>query len=177
MPLVVTCPSCHSQLQAPEELVGKQVRCPQCSTVFVIPPESTNPPATVLEAAPGVWENDAPEPPARWDQVKPGKVEAIAIMTLIGGILAAMIGLSMAGFSAGFCCLWPGTYYSLVLGIMAIVKASALLGQNAHRERLPRTIAIMQIVNIINGDLANCVMGIIALVFTNDEQVRRYFRN
>jgi hypothetical protein len=34
----------------------------------------------------------------------------------------------------------------------------------------------MQIVNIINGDVANCVMGILSLVFISDREVERFFR-
>jgi hypothetical protein len=62
------------------------------------------------------------------------------------------------------------------MGIMAIVAASPLLGENAHLQAAPRGIAIMQIINIINLDVVNCAMGIISLVFLNEPEVRRYFR-
>ena len=39
-----------------------------------------------------------------------------------------------------------------------------------------RAIAIMQIINIVNGDIPNCVMSILALVFLGD-RVRGYYRS
>jgi hypothetical protein len=105
---------------------------------------------------------------------RPGKVQAIGIMSLIGGILAIIVGISSGAFSGGLCCFWPGTYYSIVLGIMAIIRASALLGTNAHLERPPTGIAVMHIINIINGDMINLVLGIIILVFCGDEEVQEY---
>jgi hypothetical protein len=34
----------------------------------------------------------------------------------------------------------------------------------------------MQIVNIVNGDIPNCVMGILTLVFLGEKPVARYYR-
>ncbi len=109
---------------------------------------------------------------------RPGKVQAIAIMTLIGGILAALVALNWLiadASSMGICCLWPGQYYTIVLAILAIIKGSQLLGQDAHRQAPPKGIAIMMIVDIINFDIPNLVMGIIILVFCNDPEVERFF--
>jgi predicted Zn finger-like uncharacterized protein len=114
----------------------------------------------------------------RRGEEKPGKVQAIAIMTLIGGILATLTGVTylLVGLSTCFCLAWPGTYYSLVLGIMAIIRGSALLGDRAHRQPPPQGIAIMQIVNIVNGDIPNLVMGILTLTFLSDREVKDFFR-
>jgi hypothetical protein len=109
----------------------------------------------------------------------PGKVQGIAIMTLVGGILAILMSLTWMGVGVGtmgVCCLWPGTYYSLVLGIMATIKGAQLLGQDDHLQSPPKAIAIMQIINIINGDVTNCVLGIVTLVFLNEPEVRDYYR-
>lgn len=122
---------------------------------------------------------DEPRRRRRRSWEKPGKVQAIAIMMLVGGILATITSLSwlVTGLAtAGLCCLWPGGYYSLVLGIMAIVRASSLLGKNADLQTPPKGIAIMQIINIVNADVPNCVMGILTLVFINDPEVSDYFR-
>ena len=107
--------------------------------------------------------------------IKPGKLQAVAIMTLAGGILAILtcfgIGLGTAGF-------WIPWIYSLVLGIMAIMKGSQMLGSNpAPAFASARTIAIMQIVNIINCDMVNLTLGIITLVFLNDPEVREHLRS
>lgn len=107
--------------------------------------------------------------------IKPGKLQAVAIMTLAGGIWAILtcfgIGLGTAGF-------WIPWIYSLVLGIMAIMKGSQMLGSNpAPAFASARTIAIMQIVNIINCDMVNLTLGIITLVFLNDPEVRDHLRS
>ena len=107
--------------------------------------------------------------------IKPGKLQAVAIMTLAGGILAILtcfgIGLGTAGF-------WIPWIYSLVLGIMAIIKGSQMLGSNpAPAFASAKTIAIMQIVNIINCDMVNLTLGIITLVFLNDPEVRDHLRS
>jgi hypothetical protein len=116
---------------------------------------------------------------------KPGKVQAIAIMTLIGGILATINAviiilyfgvMAVASMGLGLvCCLWPGPYYGLVVGILGIIKGSQLLGQAAHEQKQPRGMAILQIVNIINFDVPNLVMGILTLVFCGDPEVQDYF--
>jgi hypothetical protein len=106
---------------------------------------------------------------------RPGKVQAIAIMTLIGGILATIISVGFMITVYGLC--WPGTYYGLVVGIMGIVKGSQLLGQNAADQPPPSGLAVMQIINIINCDWVNLTLGIITLVFLGDEEVKSFFRS
>ena len=107
--------------------------------------------------------------------IKPGKLQAVAIMTLAGGIWAILtcfgIGLGTAGF-------WIPWIYSLVLGIMAIMKGSQMLGSNpAPAFASAKTIAIMQIINIINCDMINLTLGIITLVFLNDPEVKDWLRS
>jgi hypothetical protein len=107
---------------------------------------------------------------------EPGKVQAIAIMTLVGGIWAVLWGIGV------ICGAWwlvvpilTGAY-SIVFGVLAIIKGASLLGQAARNETAPRPVAIMQIVNVINCDIANMVLGIITLVFLSDEQVASYYQ-
>ena len=97
-------------------------------------------------------------------------------MMLVGGIYALVHALGAVAASGLACCIWPGVYYAIVMGVMAIVTASPLLGDNARLQPPPKSVAIMQIVNIINLDVVNCAMGIISLVFLNEPEVRRYFR-
>src|SRR5262245_45669797 len=115
-------------------------------------------------------------PSRRRRDLKPGKVQAIGIMMLIGGIIGILMFLMLGGASGGFCCLWPGTYYSLVMGIMAIIKGAQLLGERARDQPFPKAVAIMMIINIVNGDVANLIMGIICLTFQSDPEVQGYFR-
>jgi hypothetical protein len=104
-----------------------------------------------------------------------GKIQAIAIMTLVGGILAGVIGVVIAFFSFFFYIPW---IYSLVLGHMGINKAIEMLGSDpAPAFASAKTIAIMQIVNIINCDVVNLTLGIITLVFLNDPEVKEHLRS
>jgi hypothetical protein len=59
---------------------------------------------------------------------------------------------------------------------MAIVKGSNLIGDYAYRLPPPQGIAIMMIINIINGDAVNLTLGILVLVFLSDPEVKAYFR-
>jgi predicted Zn finger-like uncharacterized protein len=190
----ITCPSCQRTLRVPESLRGQLVKCPTCEQTFTAAPPDAPPPRQEAPPRPRDHYEDEPPPPRRvrrdeWEDdrddydrprrrgvEKPGKVQAIAIMTLVGGILAVLGGLGLTLAGGFICCLWPGTYYGLVMGIMAIVKGSQLLGENAHRSAPPTTIAVMQIINVINGDFVNLTMGILTLVFLSESEVKRFFR-
>ena len=125
-----------------------------------------------LGQVPG-WQPSATPPAARTGP--PGKVQAIAIMTLVGGILAVLFCVGVASLTMFFYIPW---IYSLVLGIMAIIKGSKMLGSNpAPAFASAKTIAIMQIVNIINCDAVNLTLGIITLVFLNDPEVKEHLRS
>jgi hypothetical protein len=203
MASIVNCPSCSRRLQVPNDLFGQKVKCPTCGTIFTggeEEPPSLGPHAEVEERpsrrssaslpVPVVEdreenedrdrfrrrrgeEDDGEELARRERRPPPGQVQAIAVMILSGGILAIVLALGLGG---AFCCLWPGAYYSLVLGILATIKGANLLGQHARREKPPQAIAIMMICNIVNGDVVNLTMGILILVFLNDRAVRRYYR-
>jgi predicted Zn finger-like uncharacterized protein len=204
--LTIACPACGRPLRVPESLLGQMVKCPSCLHTFAAPDSlgevpPPGPPEAVREPEPPPrprdddrddyrervrrrpadedWDEDEEDyRPGRRGGDKPGKVQAIAIMTLVGGIHALLVGLVglLLGVSTCVCLLWPGTYYSIVLGILAVIKGSQLLGSDAHRQAPPQAIAIMQIVNIVNGDVPNCVMGILTLVFLSEKPIARFFR-
>ena len=124
-------------------------------------------PPTIPAAAPV-----AAAPPVG-QPIKPGKIQAISIMTLVGGIIGVLIGLSwgcyfgmitLATFGIGvFLMILP--VYALIFGIMAIIRGSQMLGSNPMPAfKSAKSIAIMQIVNII-------------LVFLNDPEVKDYLRS
>ena len=117
---------------------------------------------------------------------KPGKVQAIAIMTLIDGILSILIALMWGasiiggvvgtlgmGFFLLLCC--PVPIYGIVIGIMEIVFAAKLLPEPPKTNEFSKTVAIMQIVNILSFNVLSVVTGILALVFANDPEVVAYF--
>lgn len=193
MNLTITCPSCQRTLRVPENLLGQAVKCPSCSHTFTapdsiqeeVPRRSPVPPPDheyddepqSSKRRPPVddYDEDYEDAPRRRRVEKPGKVQTIAIMMLIGGILATLSAVILMVSIYGLC--WPGTYYSLVLGIMAIIRASHLLGENARRQPEPKGIGIMMIINVINCDVPNLVMGILVVVFLGDPEVKNYFRS
>jgi hypothetical protein len=127
-----------------------------------------------------VDERDGDEPEPRRSSSgagkPPGKVTGLGIMCLIGGIYAILWALGFAGGSCGLFCLWPPIYYSIVLGILAIIRGAGLLGASSYQQYPPIVIGIMMIINILNADIVNTVLGIIVLVFCGDEEVKAYLR-
>jgi hypothetical protein len=111
-------------------------------------------------------EYDRPKKPA-----KPGQVQAVAIMMLVGGILGILTALAVAAASI---CLWPGVYYELVVAILFIIRGTNMLNQDDRGP--PRTLAILQIICIVNGDIPNCVRGIVSVIMLNDPKVEEYYR-
>ena len=120
---------------------------------------------------------------------KPGKVQALAIMTLIDGILnivvvglgwglgilVTIVGTAGIGFFVLICC--PVPIYAVVLGILEIILAAKLLPEPAKVKEFPKYLAVMQIINVISGGILSIVTGILALVFANDPEVMSYFAN
>lgn len=120
---------------------------------------------------------------------KPGKVQALAIMTLIDGILnivvlsltwglgilATIVGTAGIGFFVLICC--PVPIYAVVLGILEIILAAKLLPEPAKVKEFPKYLAVMQIINIVGGGILSLVTGILALVFANDPEVISYFES
>jgi predicted Zn finger-like uncharacterized protein len=191
MPINTDCPSCNRKLRVPDELLGKKVKCPTCGTVFQAD-ESSSPllPASdrgeepalsspAEERAPVDQQRDLEKdeegalgPPGPGSGTKPDKVHSIGVMMLISGILGILVFLGWSGLT---CCLWPGGYYSLVMGILAIMKGAQLLGDKANQAPAPKWVAILMIINIINGDIPSLVMGIISLQMLGDPEVEQYF--
>jgi hypothetical protein len=107
---------------------------------------------------------------------KPGKVQAIGIMTLINGILNVLAGISLTSavvvgsLGIGLICL-PVTILPTALGIFEIIGGTKLLG-NPPRKFNVQTIAIMEIIAILFGSVPSLVIGIINLVFYNEPEVK-----
>ena len=104
--------------------------------------------------------------------VKPGALQAIAIMQLVGGIIAMLVSITIALSTVFMYVPW---IYSLVVGILCVVKGAQLLGSNAHLQKAPKTNAILQIINIIACDWVNLILGIVSLVLMNNPEVKAYF--
>jgi hypothetical protein len=97
-------------------------------------------------------------------------------MLLGGGVWAICWNLLAALFFFPFFCVWPGFYFGIVWGILAIIRGAGLLGDNWRRNH-PRLLVILQIVQIVNLDVVNITLGIIGLVFLNDGRIGPAFRH
>lgn len=111
---------------------------------------------------------------------RPGMVTAIAIMTLVNGVLnilyalSVTLGIVLGTFGIGLLCA-PLTILPGVLGIFEIIYATQLLAIPPRPVKPNQTIAILEIAAIAAGNVVSLVVGILALVFYNDPAVRAYF--
>ena len=110
--------------------------------------------------------------------VKPEKVQAITIITLVSGILNILFGLSVTfliiigTLGIGLLCS-PLTILPAVLGVFEVISAAKLMGNPARKFNV-QTIAILEIIAIVGGSLTSWIAGILNLVFYNDPQTKSY---
>jgi hypothetical protein len=112
------------------------------------------------------------------NQQKPTFVNVIAWMTLASGVVNLFwgLGLSLTGLLSivGIICI-PFMILPTVLGVFEIIYAAKLMSNPPQAVQPSTTIAILEIVCILAGNLFSVVVGILALVFYNDITVRDYF--
>ena len=109
---------------------------------------------------------------------KPTLVNVIAWTTLASGIVNLFwgLGLSLTGLISiiGIICI-PVLILPTILGVFEILYAAKLLS-NPPQPLLPSTnLAIAEIVCILAGNVFSVVVGILSLVFYNDQIVKDYF--
>jgi len=112
------------------------------------------------------------------NQPKPTLVNVIAWTTLASGIVNLFwgLGLSLMGLMSliGIICI-PFMILPTILGIFEIIYAAKLISTPPQAVQPSTTIAILEIVCIVAGNVFSVVVGILALVFYNDLSVRDYF--
>jgi len=111
-------------------------------------------------------------------QQKPTLVNVIAWTTLASGIVNIIWGLAASGTALatviGIFCT-PITILPTILGVFEILYAAKLLSNPPQPVKASTNIAIFEIVCVITGNVFAMVVGILALVFYNDQIVRDYF--
>jgi hypothetical protein len=109
---------------------------------------------------------------------KPGLFTTIAIMTLVSGITNLFWGFiasaTALGTIVGVICL-PITILPTILGVFEIIYAAKLLSAKPEPIQPSQTIAILEILTVLIGNVFSMVVGILALVFYNDTSVKEYF--
>jgi hypothetical protein len=116
---------------------------------------------------------------------KPGKVQAVAILTLISGITNVLwmiiIGVwiiigGVASLGLG-CFLLPVVVPPLVLAVFEIIYASKILPTPIKPTKPSQTIAILEIVCVLTLNLFAVAAGIVALIMYSDPTVKAYFND
>ncbi|OIN96298.1 MAG: hypothetical protein AUJ21_02020 [Anaerolineae bacterium CG1_02_58_13] len=109
-------------------------------------------------------------------QTKPSLVMAIALMTLVNGIFNLIWGVSLIGGTFGLSLLcFPVPLFPIILGGFEIAYAIKLLDNPPQPVQPSQTIAILEIVAVLVGNVFSMVVGILALIFYNDSAVKDYF--
>jgi hypothetical protein len=115
---------------------------------------------------------------------KPGKVQAVAILSLVSGITNILwmliVGFSIviggvASFGVG-CLFIPIVIPPLVLGVFEILYAAKLLPTPIKPTKPSMTIAICEIACVLTFNPIPVAAGIVALVMYNDPTVKAYFQ-
>ena len=153
----ISCPKCGDRLEDDGRFAGQLVKCPNCSTEFRMPGGS-NP-----------YQSPIPVTGAADEGRIRSKVTIVQICMVVGGVVALSVGFGLTITLIGL--LWPGTYYSYLVGLIAIYKGATMMS----RSRPPRGTAVMQILNIVSGDLVNVCLGAAELILLNDPEVEAWF--
>jgi len=108
----------------------------------------------------------------------PGLVKTIAVLTLINGIINIFWGLIATAVvvpTIVLTCLTVFTILPTVLGVFEIIYALKLLNNPPQPVQPSTTIAILEILCVLTGNVFSMIVGILSLVFYNDPQVKEYF--
>jgi hypothetical protein len=115
----------------------------------------------------------------------PGKVQAIGVMHLIGGILNLMLALFWGIYGAATGVLTFGiglflccpVFILLPVGIMEIVSGAKHLSSNHTGLRAPKMVAFGEISSILGCSTFSMIFGIVTLVFLSDPEVAEYYES
>ena len=108
----------------------------------------------------------------------PSLVKTIAVLTLINGIVNIFWGLIATAVVVPtiiLTCLAVFTILPTILGVFEIIYALKLLNVPPQPVQPSTTIAILEILCVLTGNVFSMIVGILALVFYSDAQVRDYF--
>ena len=109
---------------------------------------------------------------------KPGLVTAIALMTLVSGIINLFWGFVASATALStivFVICLPITIMPTILGIFEIIYAAKLLSAQPQPVQPSTSIAVLEILTFLLGNIFSMVAGILALIFYNDLTVKEYF--
>ena len=109
---------------------------------------------------------------------KPALVTAIAVMTLISGIVNIFWGFvasatALSTIIFAFCL--PIAILPTILGVFEIIYAAKLLSVQPEGVKPSQPIAIFEILMLFYFNVFSVIVGILTLIFYNDPSVKEYF--
>jgi hypothetical protein len=105
---------------------------------------------------------------------RPTLVTALALITLLSGLVNIAWGIVSLGTIVGLLCA-PITVSPIVLGAFEVGYAAKLLGPADRKGSPARGIAVFEIGCLIFGNVFSPIVGILALIFYHDPAVDAYF--
>ncbi len=109
---------------------------------------------------------------------KPTLLQVTAWMTLVSGVVNLFWGFAASGAALatiiGVVCI-PLTILPAVLGVFELIYAAKLFSEPPQILQPSTNIAVFEIASMLTGNLFSTAVGILALVFYNDQAVRDYF--
>lgn len=108
----------------------------------------------------------------------PSLVKTIAVLTLINGIVNIFWGLIATAVvvpTIVLACLAVFTILPTILGVFEIIYALKLLNTPPQPVQPSTTIAVLEILTVLTGNVFSMIVGILNLVFYSDSQVKEYF--
>ena len=109
---------------------------------------------------------------------KPTLYQVIAWMTLVSGVVNLFWGFAASGTALatiiGVICT-PLTILPAVLGVFELIYAARLFGDPPQIFKPSTNIAVFEIASVLTGNVFSMAVGILALVFYNDQVVKDYF--
>ena len=113
-----------------------------------------------------------------YTEQKPGLFTAIALMTLVSGVINLFWGFvasaTALGTIIGIVCL-PITILPTILGVFEIIYAAKLLSTQPQSMQPSQPIAVFEVLTFLIGNVFSMVVGILVLIFYNDPSVKEYF--
>jgi hypothetical protein len=126
-----------------------------------------------------MYQNQPPPLP----EEKPGQVTAMAILMLVSGLTnvglfftwgGVILSGAIATFGIGLLCA-PLALPPIALAVFEFIVAAKLLGATPAKMKSYKTIAIMEIISILFGNIVGLVSGILTLVWMNDPRIQDWF--
>lgn len=109
---------------------------------------------------------------------KPSNLTALGVLNIVSGVINIVASLSvtfgLAVSLVGLICV-PLTILPAVLGVFEILYGIKVLANPPQPVKPSQAIAICQLITFLYLNVVSGVVGILALVFYNDPQVKEYF--